>query len=657
MQCKTHFEHTTEDIPHVTPLKTYRKTYRKTYHKSYHKSYRKTYRKTYHKSYRKTYRETDVMSTEPIADYRKHVADLAKREPRELVLNGQQIGKQVAAEGGLLSDHVFAIKSLNFLEVIRCEPLIALSPAVSRLDALQSLVLHSNGLKTLPDSIGSLSKLKFMDVSRNQIQSLPDTIGQLSVLQSLNAEHNQLADVPDLSGLKSILVVKLSGNELTRFPASLCPADGSLQHLSEIHANSNQIGDIPHTISKLPALKHLDLSGNQLQQLPGQLGDCSKIKVIDLKNNKLKDRRLVKLIDQCHTKQIMDYIRAQCPRTVPKAAKPTEPETTTTTADADNDDEADGDSGGGRTGRDLSQDRRAKARDARRRRRSTSRSPRSSESDDRPTLDTIHVLPVQNDEWFKATTTPAVHELRKIVVCLVRGVDLSRDGTIKNFLALQTGLHAGICGQRQHATIATHDLAKVMGRQIHFDVRPPTKIRFQPLNRAKDMTAQELYKQLNEEAEAYRKEKKRQSYSGVHKYLFLLKGKQRFPCVMDDKQTVISLPPLINSETTKITEETKDILLEVTGESVPVCRKVMDALLHGMLKQNLSAVAPVDTDSNGGGAVEVVAVTAGVAALAIRPKSLSVEPVKVVDTEGKLYVQYPSKTDLQFADIDVKRPT
>ncbi|CAG2166711.1 unnamed protein product [Oppiella nova] len=167
------------------------------------------------------------------------------------------------------------------------------------------------------------------------------------------------------------------------------------------------------------------------------------------------------------------------------------------------------------------------------------------------------------------------------------------------------------------------------------------------------MSAQELYKQLNEEAEAYRKEKKRQSYSGIHKYLFLLKGKQRFPCVTDDKQTVISLPPLINSETTKITEETKDMLLEVTGESVPTCRKVMDALLHGMLKLGLSSQSlSTGADSANG---EVVAVTAGLQALTIQPKALTVEPVKVVDTEGKLYVQYPSKTDLQFPDIDVKR--
>ena len=268
----------------------------------------------------------------------------------------------------------------------------------------------------------------------------------------------------------------------------------------------------------------------------------------------------------------MDYIRTQCSRAVPK---PKAQECGEKSAD---DSTSENQVSGG--GRDSSQDRRVKAKDARRRRRSTSRSPRQSESDKSRGLDCINVIGVQNEEWFKATVTQNILEMRKIVVCLVRGVDLTPDGLLKRFITLQTGinlifcaffvgiainfecvynwktgLHTGICGQRQHATIATHDLSRIVGKQIHFDVRPPSKIRFVPLNRQKEVSAAELYKQLNEEAEAYRKEKKRQSYSGIHKYLFLLKGKQRYPCVMDgegDQRRVISLPPLINSETTKV---------------------------------------------------------------------------------------------------------
>lgn len=148
--------------------------------------------------------------------------------------------------------------------------------------------------------------------------------------------------------------------------------------------------------------------------------------------------------------------------------------------------------------------------------------------------------------------TPGILESRKVVACIVRGVDFTKPGLLKKFLALQTDLHDGLlCAKRKNATIATHDLSKISGN-VTFDQRPPAKIRLQPLGRSNEMTASELYKTLNDEAEAYRKEKKRNAYSGVHKYLLLLKGKQRYPCLTDSAGVVISFPPITNSDNSKV---------------------------------------------------------------------------------------------------------
>jgi hypothetical protein len=73
----------------------------------------------------------------------------------------------------------------------------------------------------------------------------------------------------------------------------------------------------------------------------------------------------------------------------------------------------------------------------------------------------------------------------------------------------------------------------------------------------------------------------------------------------------------------------------------------MDALLHSMLKLGLnydSNNSENNTESNDSNKP-----------LIPKLKSLTVEPVKVVDSEGKLYVQYPSRVDLFFDDIEVKR--
>lgn len=65
------------------------------------------------------------------------------------------------------------------------------------------------------------------------------------------------------------------------------------------------------------------------------------------------------------------------------------------------------------------------------------------------------------------------------------------------------------------------------------------------------MSGAELYAKLQSEADALRKEKKRNVYSGIHKYLYLLEGKKEYPCLKADEE-VISFPPITNSEVTKV---------------------------------------------------------------------------------------------------------
>lgn len=70
------------------------------------------------------------------------------------------------------------------------------------------------------------------------------------------------------------------------------------------------------------------------------------------------------------------------------------------------------------------------------------------------------------------------------------------------------------------ATIATHDLDSING-DIVYEARIPSNITLQPLKRNSQMTAQKLVGQLEDEAEALRKEKKRNTFSGIHKQVFL----------------------------------------------------------------------------------------------------------------------------------------
>lgn len=499
--------------------------------------------------------------------------DLIQQKPHELVLTGKTGSKQIEDENGL-NELVFKISSLNFLEV-STSGLLELPSKVEQLSNLTNLVLHGNKLTELPPEIGKCTKLKLLDVSRNELKGLPSELSQLSELQSLLLSGNQLESLPpDLKALSSLLVVKIDQNNFTEFPVSLLNEENPKVSLTEIHAQKNKITSIPSTINRLVALKLLDLRENNLTVIPGELGDCTKLKDLNLNGNKLADRRFLKLVEQNKSKQVMDYIRAHFPRG----------------GKGNNDKSTDGGV------RDASRDRKILVKDARRRRRSTSRSSRENSE---CLMDTIKIRTVKEDEWFTVTASAPALEQRKIVACIVRNVDLSKEGILKRFLTLQTGLHDGVCGKRTSATIAAHDLSKISGK-IVFDVKPPGKLKFLPLNRTKEMSASELYKTLMEEAENVRKEKKRNTFSGIHKYLYLLKGKSRYSCLIDSDGNIISFPPITNSHNTRVSLVPFDFSVKMLLQyEIPSCVPILSSfpkiLLnpHFALSQSSSTYAKV----------------------------------------------------------------
>lgn len=84
---------------------------------------------------------------------------------------------------------------------------------------------------------------------------------------------------------------------------------------------------------------------------------------------------------------------------------------------------------------------------------------------------------------------------------------------------------------------------------------PPTELKMQPLNRNDNMTGADLFLKLQTEANTLRKEKKRNVYSGIHKYLHLLERQPKFPCLIDALDKVISFPPITNSEISKVNKK------------------------------------------------------------------------------------------------------
>lgn len=561
--------------------------------------------------------------------------ELLNSSPHELRISGPKHAKQIEDENGL-NDIIFRIHSLNFMEVSKTS-LNVLPMKIKDLENLTALMLYDNKLERIPPEIGLLKKLKTLDLSNNNLTSLPEELSKLVSLQTLNLINNQISELPkDLSNWSNLIVIKFSHNNFQRFPQGLCSPTFK-QHLTEIHATNNQISNLPLEINHLSALRHLDLTNNKIEHVPGELADCVKIKTLALQNNPIKDVRLHKLAEKNPTKQILQYIAKSCKRggivvatsgkLGMKSARKKNLSSSSDKSAKASDDEGDQNEPDSKT-KDTATDQ-AQSEDKK------SEAPKPARKGDVNSIGTIEILAVNPDNWFIIEAESSVLDERKIVACIVRNLSFVEEKAVKKFLTLQTNLHDTICGRRELATIATHDLAKVKPR-VKLIKMLPHKVQIVPLNRGgKQMTGLELYKLLNQEAEAYRKEKKRNNYSGIHKYLYLLKGKTHYPVVQDGEDNVITLPPLTNAEHTKITTDTRDVLIEVTGSKTPNCKKVLDTLLHDMLKLEIAGKKN-DEDSL---------------------PTLQVEPVRVIrrDEDQKLFVVYPSKIDLPFDNLNIVR--
>lgn len=141
-----------------------------------------------------------------------------------------------------------------------------------------------------------------------------------------------------------------------------------------------------------------------------------------------------------------------------------------------------------------------------------------------------------------------------ILCCIVKRVNLREYGKLRKFMQIQTKIHeSDIGGKRENSTIGTHDLSKIaLGEFIHYTAKTPDSLSFIPLGRCENITAFQLITTLKAEAQILRKLNKRKITSGIYKYLHLVENKELLACLEDAAGNVICMPPLLNSELTKV---------------------------------------------------------------------------------------------------------
>ena len=150
----------------------------------------------------------------------------------------------------------------------------------------------------------------------------------------------------------------------------------------------------------------------------------------------------------------------------------------------------------------------------------------------------------------------SVSNIRPYIASIVgRGQKLN-DKTIKQIVSMQEDLHNGIGRKRSKASIGLHNLDTIEF-PLDYTTRPGS-MSFTPLDYSSSLTLSEVLEKTE---------------SGK-KFRELLLG-SIYPVLMDSRGNLISFPPVINAEYTRIKGGVKNLLVEVTGVDKTTVDKVL----------------------------------------------------------------------------------
>ena len=154
--------------------------------------------------------------------------------------------------------------------------------------------------------------------------------------------------------------------------------------------------------------------------------------------------------------------------------------------------------------------------------------------------------------------------IRPHIACAVIEDVKMTDELVKSLIQMQEKLHATIGRDRRKVAIGVHDFDKIKPPLIYKDVEDE---KFVPLQEGREMTIKEIL----------------ENHAKGKDYAHLVSGK--YPIIYD-KEGVVSFPPIINSDRTKITEQTKNIFIDVTGTDERAVNQVLNILVANTVERS-----------------------------------------------------------------------
>jgi phenylalanyl-tRNA synthetase beta chain len=155
-----------------------------------------------------------------------------------------------------------------------------------------------------------------------------------------------------------------------------------------------------------------------------------------------------------------------------------------------------------------------------------------------------------------------LQSIRPFIACFVaQGARLS-DWIIRGLIQLQEKLDYSYGRRRKRSSIGFYDFDLIQP-PLRYGAAAPEEIRFVPLEGTEQLSLREILEKHPKGIE----------------YGYTVIGHEKFPILLDSQGKVLSFPPIINSnDLGRITPDTRNVLVEVTGTSEDTVLNVLTIL-------------------------------------------------------------------------------
>jgi len=166
-----------------------------------------------------------------------------------------------------------------------------------------------------------------------------------------------------------------------------------------------------------------------------------------------------------------------------------------------------------------------------------------------------------------------------IAMAMIKGIIID-DYVLESIINLQEKLHWVMGRDRKKVAIGIHDADKVKPPFYYKEVRGD-EIKFVPLNSEEEMTPREILEKHEK---------------GI-KYAHLIKN-DKFPIILDSEGNVLSMPPIINGELTRVTTETRNLIVDVTGTDKYAVEKTLNIIITALAERKYGKIHSVEVIKN-----------------------------------------------------------